>query len=308
MIYRPLFILAPPRSFTSVTCAMIGNHPQMFGLAETNLFAADTIDDLLRLYRIRPRMQHGLVRSIAELAFSEQSEETVNVAKMWLEEHRTVATGDVFKDLCAWGAPRCLIDKSPIYVYSARSLSRIRNAFPDARYLHLLRHPRSTCESIYKMRQEVNERSQLARTLLERRRSRMLESNPEVELTPESMWLKPRLRILEHLEQIPSNCKMTLHGEELLSHPGLYLAQIAEWLGIRHDPPAIEAMMHPEQSPFASYGPNNARLGNDPGFMENPELRLFQAKPYNLEDPLSWNPELKFSELVRDYALLFNYG
>ena len=32
---EPLFILAPPRSFTSVVCAMIGNHPQMLGLPET---------------------------------------------------------------------------------------------------------------------------------------------------------------------------------------------------------------------------------------------------------------------------------
>jgi hypothetical protein len=39
---RPLFILAPPRSFTSVICGMIGQHPQMYGLPEVNLFAGET--------------------------------------------------------------------------------------------------------------------------------------------------------------------------------------------------------------------------------------------------------------------------
>ena len=42
----PLFILGAPRSFTSICCAMLGNHPDMFGLAETNLFGAATIGDL----------------------------------------------------------------------------------------------------------------------------------------------------------------------------------------------------------------------------------------------------------------------
>ena len=38
---QPLFILAPPRSFTTVTSAMIGQHPEMYGLPETNLFVAE---------------------------------------------------------------------------------------------------------------------------------------------------------------------------------------------------------------------------------------------------------------------------
>lgn len=41
---EPLFILAPPRSFTSVVCAMIGQHPDMCGLPEVNLAIAGRMD------------------------------------------------------------------------------------------------------------------------------------------------------------------------------------------------------------------------------------------------------------------------
>ena len=66
-MHRPLFILAPPRSFTSVSCGMIGQHPQLLGLPETNLFARADYNQLALLFRVRPRLQHGLLRAIAEL-------------------------------------------------------------------------------------------------------------------------------------------------------------------------------------------------------------------------------------------------
>ena len=93
MAHRPLFILAPPRSFTSVTCGMIGQHPEMYGLPETNLLARDTYQHLKALYKVRGRFQHGLLRSIAQLAFGEQTEDNVTVAIEWLEKHASVATG-----------------------------------------------------------------------------------------------------------------------------------------------------------------------------------------------------------------------
>src|ERR1700676_2245035 len=39
VVADPVFILAPPRSFTSVIGTMVGQHPQLYGLAETKLLA-----------------------------------------------------------------------------------------------------------------------------------------------------------------------------------------------------------------------------------------------------------------------------
>jgi hypothetical protein len=38
---HPLVILAPGRSYTSVVCTMLGQHPQMYNLPELHLFACE---------------------------------------------------------------------------------------------------------------------------------------------------------------------------------------------------------------------------------------------------------------------------
>ena len=37
----PVFILAPPRSYTTLICAMLGQHPELYGLPELHLFIAE---------------------------------------------------------------------------------------------------------------------------------------------------------------------------------------------------------------------------------------------------------------------------
>jgi hypothetical protein len=292
---EPLFILAPPRSFTSVVCAMLGNHPAMLGLPETNLFAAGTMSELKRIHASRPRFSHGLLRSIAQLGLGGQTVEDVDAAQRWIEEQGEVSTADVFRDLMDWAEPRTVIDKSPMYVYADGALDRILDAFPHARFLHLSRHPRATCESIHETHNMAQEAT--GGTL----------SDGNGALTPEKMWLRPHLRIIEMLETVPMDQQMFLRGEALMADPKLYLPQIAEWLGVSTDADAIAAMMRPEKSPFASMGPENARLGNDPRFLQNPALRPFKDKPSDLESPLSWDSSLVFDEVLQHYAMYFGY-
>lgn len=291
----PLFILAPPRSFTSVTCSMIGNHPEMFCLAETNLFSADTYAELERIYTVRPRFQHGLLRTVAELGLGGQTEEDIETAGTWLEEYHTATTAEIFADLMAWAEPRTVIDKSPIYVYNPGAIDRIKSAFPDARFLHLSRHPRATCESIYKTRQ------------MAANAHAGVQLGSDANMTPDVMWLNPHLRIMEALEDVPTEQKMFLRGEALLANPPLYLRQIAEWLDIRTDQDAIDAMQRPEETPFSTMGPKNAPLGNDPNFMKEPKLRPFEEKPSDLDSPMSWDDSLVFDDVVKHYAMYFGY-
>jgi hypothetical protein len=295
-VRQPLFILAPPRSFTSVVCGMIGSHPEMLGLPETNLFAAATMSELRQIHRSRPRFSHGLLRSLAQLCLGGQSFADVEAAQRWLDEQPDdLPTSAIFRDLIDWAEPRAIIDKSPMYVYSESALESIADAFPEARYLHLSRHPRSTCESIHETRN-------LAKDAVG---GQFAQGNGA--LTPEQMWLKPHLRILELLETVPRDQQMFLRGEALMAEPRLYLPQIAEWLEIRTDAEAIDAMMRPEKSPFACMGPENARLGNDPRFLQSPALRSFHEKPSDLDAPLSFDSSLVFDEVLRHYAMYFGY-
>jgi hypothetical protein len=126
-------------------------------------------------------------------------------------------------------------------------------------------------------------------------------------LSPEKLWLKPHLRALEAMEDLPPGNCMTLRGESLMSNPRLYLSQIAEWLEIRTDDEAIDAMMHPEQSPFACPGPESAPFGNDPTFLKNPKLRPYQEKAGDLDSPMSWDSTLLFDDVIKHYAMYFGY-
>ena len=292
---EPLFIFSTPRLLTSQACAMIGNHPDMVGLAETNLFAAETYEELEAMYLIDARFQHGLLRTIAEFGLGGQTEENIELAQAWLIENESVKTVDIFKDIMALVEPKHAVDTSVLYVYRPGVIGRIKKAFPDAYYLHLAMHPRVSCESIYKTRKAATE-SHLGRQI-----------GQDMALKPETMWLKPHVQILAAMETVPESHKMFLRGEDLLSDPNPNLLKIAEWLGIRTDEEAIDAMMKPEESPFAGYGPENAPLGNDPHFLENPEFVPYVNHDLDLDSPMSWDDTLVFDATIKELARYFGY-
>jgi hypothetical protein len=301
----PLFILAPPRSFTSLTCAMLGCHPQMFGLAEINLFAAETMAEMQELYRARSRRQAGLLRSLAYLAFSEQTEETVEAARQWLLDNSDLTTAEVFRTIQAWLPDRILIDKSTFHVFRPGAMERMARHFPDAYYLHLTRHPGDTVKSIMQLRDKLQQSIRDGAMAWEPGQG--VGRDGVRADAPDNLWLKPHLAILEFLQSVSEDRQMRLRGEDNLSEPRKYLRQIAEWLGVRTDDEAVEAMMHPENSPFACYGPPNAKYGNDPNFLESPQLRQYTYTPR----PLTWEPRpgqsVELSETVRVYAMQFGY-
>ncbi|MEL7450418.1 MAG: sulfotransferase [Pseudomonadota bacterium] len=288
-MHKPLFILAPPRSFTSIVCGMIGNHPELYGLPETNLFAADSVAGLRRIHRAQRRFSFGLLRAIAELGLGGQKEEDVDSAVDWLAEQNDTSTASVFADLAEWAGPRRLVEKSPMHVYAPAAAERMQLAFPEAYYLHLLREPRGTCESIHKSAQAIVGGGR--------------HGNPD----PDRVWLKAHLGIIDALQEVPADRQLTLRGEDLLHAPAAHMTHIAEWLGIDSGDDAIDEMLHPERSPFACMGPDNAPTGNDVEFLKNPALRPYTPKPVDLQSPLSWDDSLHFSQDVLELAEIFGY-
>jgi hypothetical protein len=255
----------------------------MYGLPEVNLFVADTYWHLLRRYNHHKRFQHGLLRAIAELGLEAQTVKTVATALAWLEENSQVNTADLFRYLAKWADPRALVDGSRIYVVDSTALGRVRNAFPKARYMHLVRSVRSTCDSMRKSLAKQN-------------------------LSPERLWLIPHLEIMEFLQEIPAEQHLRLRVEDLFAAPDLYLTQIADWLKIRTDFRAISTMKHPEHSPFACYGPINARYGNDSEFLANPQFRTNQTRPQNSQSLSGQNRRQDLTEELQFYSRFFGYN
>jgi len=270
----PLFVLTCMRSYSSLVSAMLGQHPGMYGLPELNLFMADTLAGVMRkLHIVRPQSLHGLLRAVAQIEDQAQTVETIEKAQTWLQERAHWSARQFLRHLAERTGARVLIDKSPSTALNPVNLQRLYRSFPDARILHLVRHPRATCSSIHQLRQKT---------------ARKREDTPSDELSPEQLWLRINRNILDFTERLPLGQSMRIQGEQLLAEPERYLTQMTEWLGLSGDAHSLEAMLHPEDSPYACIGPPNARFGNDPNFLRNPRYAKRPIPPQQLEGPLTW--------------------
>jgi hypothetical protein len=124
---------------------------------------------------------------------------------------------------------------------------------------------------------------------------------------PDSLWLKPHLNIVEFLETIPPSRQMFVQGEAFMTDTKAFLVTICQWLGIDAGVEVLEAMHHPENSPFACMGPKNARLGNDPSYLEDPRLREYTPRVSSLEGALDGFPDIVLSDDVKQCAALWGY-
>ena len=222
-------------------------------------------------------MSHGLLRAIAQIHFGEQTEATVKLAAGWIKRRAHFTTGFLFEVLAQELRPSVLVEKSPRMVRHVAFMHRAHAMFPQARFIHLVRHPRSQGESLMKFLATSDAPG--ARRLLS-----------ELD-DPQKSWYSLNTKVCEFLDSVPENQKLRIRGEDLLADPDTALPRIVEWLGLRSDPKAVEMMKHPEQSPFACLGPPGAEYGNDPSFLREPALGPMRLEPQRLDGPLSWQDD-----------------
>ncbi len=284
----PLFLLAPPRSYTSLVNAMIGQHPQAFGLPELCLFNVERLIDLWNGVEGQnaergAMARHGLMRAVAEIYCGEQSVATVNMARAWASVREDWETGRVFRELVDKLDPLVAVEKSPSYTVAVPRMKALYKAFPEARFIHLVRHPIPQGKSVMAINNGAFTMRMGAFEIHE----------DYAQLEPQIAWHDVNLNILEFLESVPAEQQIRIRGEEIMADPQTQLAQIARWLGLRDDDEAIEEMMHPERSPFACFGPLAAMFGNDPNFLSGPTFRPHKPKIPKLDDPLPWRTDGK---------------
>lgn len=289
-----LVILTSPRSFSSVVGGMLGQHPDMYGMPETNLFTADTVQSLIVGYNmVGDQARHGLLRTLAQLHDGEQTVESIDTAQQWLHEHSHWTTKQVFDHIRESVQPKIVVEKSPRMVRRVMHMRRVYEMYPNASFLHLTRHPRSMAQSQVNITSRNDEWGG------------RLDSS---KIKPQNWWEQCQQNIMEFTSILPEGQCMRIKGEDLLSNPKIYLPQIAEWLGVRTDIEAIEAMMRTEESPYACMGPENALYGNDINFLKNPKLRPGRVKEASLLGPLEWAPDQKFSPSVVRLARELGYS
>jgi len=296
----PLFVLAPGRTYTSVLCGMLGQHPRLYTFPELYLTVAENMWGWwLRCGRGRTNLHHGLLRSVAQIFFGAQTEETIAEAWGWIRARFDWETSAVFRALTEQVKPRISIEKSPALVNREEFLARLLENFPNAHFLHITRHPRGTCESMLKF--------DTAATALSYHSVGYDFSTDPPTLDPQMWWYESHKRIDDFVARLPPERRYHLHGENFMTEPRKHLRLILKWLNLPSGTKIIEDMMHPERSPYACFGPPSARFGNDHGYLESPQFRPYRAKTESLEGPLPWRPDgcgflLEVRELARKYG------
>jgi amino acid adenylation domain-containing protein len=216
---RPaLFILAPPRSGTTLLRVMLAGHPGLFAAAELQLLGFSTLVERREAFTEKYAVWlEGTVRSIMEILGCDAAE-----AKGIMAEHedRGVSTKAFYAVLQDWLGGRMLIDKSPAYATDLNALRKAETDFADALYIHLVRHPYSMVRSFesYHMDQIL-----------------YLRKHP---YTPrqlgELIWTISQQNILQFFEEVPKERQIRISFEDLVTDPVKAMREMCQQLSIEY--------------------------------------------------------------------------
>jgi len=189
----PVFIVGMPRSGTSLTEQILASHPAVFGAGEVRFW-----DDAYTALAREPAAAGG-----ASLAAS-----LPGLARDYLARVTPVAGGQAR-----------LIDKMPAnFLY----LGLIHAAFPQARILHMQRHPLDTCLSIYfqnffNMGPYANDFGNLGH------------------------YYEQYLRVMAHWRALlPASALLEIPYEELLKDQEGWTRRMLDFIGVPWDPRCLD--------------------------------------------------------------------
>jgi tetratricopeptide (TPR) repeat protein len=125
----PIFIVGLPRSGTTLVERILASHSTLFSAGELDCFALSLVDAVRRLTGRAQMPRRELVANSAAVDFAALGQDYIDRACL------------------ASGANGRFIDKMPLnYLYCGL----IRRALPNAKIVHLTRHPAAVCYAMYK--------------------------------------------------------------------------------------------------------------------------------------------------------------
>ncbi len=249
---RAIFILAPPRSGTTLLRAMLAQHPALFTASELRLLGFDTLAERRAAYSGPQSIWHrGVIRALAEARHGAEAEATRIVEEC---EQENLSASEFFTLLQQSIAPRELVDKSPSYALDPAALRHAEEIFENAFFIHLARHPYEAITSF-----------------AERRMDQVY--LPANDLTPreagEAVWQIAHQNILDFLASIPSERQAHLRFTDLVSQPRDEMEKLCAALNIPFDPALLD--------PYKKAPAANADNFDDPNFLTRSTIDASKA-------------------------------
>ena len=278
----PVLIFASRESGGSLLAALIGAHPGFAAAPSLNVLAFEHLWQLMK-YAAIPRDSHihGLLRFIAQNLTGEQSFSAVQAAHRWLGRRSKATAPEIYAEICAFVAPRRLVDYSPLIAQDRAAMARALAMAPQAFVIHLTRHPFAQAQAL---RQPVWDSVRLSLDFWDRRGVFQppldvfelgeqyvdWSSTPPV-FDPQFAWHRTQSAARDLLAARAPASWMHVSAENLATAPEATLAAIFDRLGSplpADDLTAIlTAILTAAVPPFAMPGPYNAPFGMDAGML-----------------------------------------
>ncbi len=221
------FILAPPRSGTTLLRVMLAGHPRLLAASELQLLGFGTLRSRRQAFSGADAVWlEGVLRMLMEIHGCDAAEAA---AMMDHYEAQDMSCKDFYSVVQSDIGDRLLIDKSPAYASDIEVLRNAERGFHGARYIHLVRDPHAVSRSFesYHMDQ-----------ILHLDRSRAL---PAGRRLGEAVWTISHRNILDFSSEVDSERIMRIQFEDLVTDPTGVMQSAAAFLGVDF----VDAMADP---------------------------------------------------------------
>jgi len=214
-----IFILAPPRSGTTLLRVMLGGHPSLFAPPELQLLYFDTLEERRAAFSGRNvYWQEGTIRALMQIKGCDAEQ-----AGIILEgyEKEGLTTKEFYRLMQGWLAGKILVDKTPFYALDLEVLKRAEDYFDHALYIHLLRHPQGAIRSF--------EEARIDQVF-------WYEHPYSVSELAELVWLISHQNIIEFFKTVPAARQLQIKFEDLVKKPQDAMEETCQFLGLSFHP------------------------------------------------------------------------
>ncbi len=226
-----IFILAPPRSGTSLLSLMLAGHPDLIAFNELKLLGFHTLQEQNIAYQGKFSLwQEGAIRAVMALKNC-----TADEAKSIIHdfEQKGYTTKAFYQQLQAWASPQIIVDKTPAYALDINILQKIKEEFANPIFIHLVRHPYAMVNSF--------EKYHLDQVLY------LKEHDYTAKELGELVWQESHQNILEFLKDIPKSQQFQLRYEDLVQQPEQIIQALCAQTGLAFHPNLLTPYQNIEQ-------------------------------------------------------------
>lgn len=280
------FLLSAPRSGSTLVRRMLNCHPEIYAPMELHLMCYQDFGqrDKELSDNDHSHLLEGTIVARQEIRDMPRSVSQA-IDKMYARDRRTVTK--FYTEIDPYIQTKILIDKTPTYAFSRATLDRIKNTFPQAKFIHLVRRPNAVIKSI--IDSEIGQLIRFVKT-----------SNIEPNRFPEALWCLCERNILSAMKDEGSRI-LRIEYESIVESPVSAMNMIHRFLEIR---PSQEINPY-----LQSEGQSEEKVGSYAGDLKN-FLRNFidpsVANEWKSFNSLNWLSEPTLSLLQNEQSLAEN--